>query len=180
VSAPGVTATLLAPVVTQLSVLWEPDLMPAGLAVKDLTAGAEPVCGLVVAGSGLLVEPPQPVRSADATRTRAAAQRPNPARTELSFRLAVEGGERKRNPSVATPIHNSCPLALPAGCNDGVAQYVADFLQSASGRRFATVSLASPHTCTRAGLNPRLISREFHTADGARLLHGRIPAADAA
>jgi hypothetical protein len=104
VSALGVTATLLAPVVTQLSVLLEPDLMLAGLAVKDVTAGAEPVCGLVMGGSGLLVEPPQPVRPAQATRTRTAAQRPNPARTELSFRLAVEGGERKRNPSVATPF----------------------------------------------------------------------------
>jgi hypothetical protein len=99
VNVPGVTATLAAPVVTQLSVLPEPDLMLAGLAVKDVTAGAEPVCGLVVDGSGLLVEPPQPVAPADTKRARAAARSPSPVRTELTFfRLAVEVGERKRNP----------------------------------------------------------------------------------
>jgi len=42
-SVPGVTAILVAPVVTQLSVLLEPDEMLAGLAVKDVTVGAEPV-----------------------------------------------------------------------------------------------------------------------------------------
>jgi hypothetical protein len=95
---PGVTATLVAPVVTQLSVLLEPDPTLVGLAVKDMTAGAERVWGLVVDGSGALVEPPQAVRPVDAKRTRAAAHRLSPARTELTFRLAVEVRERKRHP----------------------------------------------------------------------------------
>jgi hypothetical protein len=98
VKAPGVTATLVAPVVTQLSVLLEPDVMLVGLAVKDVTVGGEPDWGLGAVGSGLLAEPPQPVRPADAARTRAAAQRPNPTGAAVTFRPVVEGGKRKRNP----------------------------------------------------------------------------------
>jgi hypothetical protein len=79
VNAPGVIAMLVAPVVVQLSVLLEPDLMLAELAVKDVTEGAEPVPGVVVVGgggvgSGLLVEPPQLVRPIHASRVRATAQ----------------------------------------------------------------------------------------------------------
>ena len=95
---PGATATLVAPIVTQLSVLLEPDLMLAGLAVKDVTVGAEPVWGLVVEESGSLVDPPQPARPADAKRTKATARRPSPTRTELTFRRALEVGECKRHP----------------------------------------------------------------------------------
>lgn len=75
VNVPGVIAMLVAPVVVQLSVLLEPDLMLAELAVKDAIVGAEPVSGMVVVGSGLLVEPPQLVRPIHASRTRATAQR---------------------------------------------------------------------------------------------------------
>jgi hypothetical protein len=39
VNVPGVMAMLVAPVVTQLNVLLEPELMPAGLAVKELMLG---------------------------------------------------------------------------------------------------------------------------------------------
>jgi hypothetical protein len=39
VNVPGVMATLVAPVVTQLSVLLDPELILAGLAVKELTVG---------------------------------------------------------------------------------------------------------------------------------------------
>lgn len=36
---PGVMATLVAPLVDQLSVLLEPEAMPVGLAVKELITG---------------------------------------------------------------------------------------------------------------------------------------------
>jgi hypothetical protein len=39
VNVPGVMATLLAPVVTQLSVLLEPDVILVGLAAKELIRG---------------------------------------------------------------------------------------------------------------------------------------------
>jgi hypothetical protein len=39
VKVPGVMATLVAPVVDQLSVLLEPELMLVGLAVNDVIAG---------------------------------------------------------------------------------------------------------------------------------------------
>jgi len=39
VNVPGVMARLPAPVVTQLSVLLEPELTPVGLAVKELITG---------------------------------------------------------------------------------------------------------------------------------------------
>ena len=39
VNVPGVMASLLAPVVTQLSVLLEPEVIREGLAVKELISG---------------------------------------------------------------------------------------------------------------------------------------------
>ena len=39
VNVPGVMASLLVPVVTQLSVLLEPEVIPVGLAVKELITG---------------------------------------------------------------------------------------------------------------------------------------------
>lgn len=39
VNVPGVMAKLVAPLVTQLSVLLEPDVMLAGLAVKEVIVG---------------------------------------------------------------------------------------------------------------------------------------------
>ena len=106
VSVPGVTAMLVAPVVTQLSVLAEPEFIPAGFAANDLIAGADPVGGLVTVASGLLVEPPQPVTPIHASRARITAQWASPAelRVELTARLTREGGESKRNPSVATHL----------------------------------------------------------------------------
>ena len=42
VNVPGVMATLVAPVVAQLSVLLTPELMVVGLALKDVIAGMDP------------------------------------------------------------------------------------------------------------------------------------------
>jgi len=42
VNVPGVMARLVAPVVAQLSVLLEPELMPVGLAVNELIVGLLP------------------------------------------------------------------------------------------------------------------------------------------
>jgi hypothetical protein len=193
---PGETATLVAPVVTQLSVLLEPDLTLAGLAEKDVTVGAEPGCGLLVDGTGLLVEPPHPVRAADARRTTAAAQKPSPARTELTFRLAEGGGERKRNPSVASPFMISARLYQPQAGLAESRNTSRILCKPLLGRRFATRrTRLLRHPCAgvsretnaretttyhegSSGLSNHLFSRHFRTADGARLLHGRIPAAD--
>jgi len=43
VNVPGVIATLVAPVVTQLSVLLAPELIAVGLAENELTPGAVPL-----------------------------------------------------------------------------------------------------------------------------------------
>jgi hypothetical protein len=43
VNVPGAIEILVAPVVAQLSVLPEPDFMLAGLAVKEVIVGAEPL-----------------------------------------------------------------------------------------------------------------------------------------
>jgi hypothetical protein len=135
---PGVTAMLVAPVVTQLSILLEPDLMLAGLAEKDVTAGAERVCGVVADGSGLLVEPPQPVSSADTSRPRATARRPSPVRTELTIRLPAEVGERKRNPSVVTPFMIIARLRRPQAVMMESRNTSRIFCKPLLGRRFAT------------------------------------------
>ena len=42
-NVPGVTATLVAPLVDQLRVLLEPEFMPSGLAANELIIGADPV-----------------------------------------------------------------------------------------------------------------------------------------
>jgi hypothetical protein len=55
VNVPGVMARLLAPVVTQLSVLLEPEVIPVGLAVKELIAGLLVVFTVTV--SVAVVEP---------------------------------------------------------------------------------------------------------------------------
>jgi hypothetical protein len=65
VKLPGVMAMLAAPVVTQFRVLLDPDVMPVGLAAKDVIAGAEPL--LVLLGD-VLDEPPQFNSPAQATR----------------------------------------------------------------------------------------------------------------
>jgi hypothetical protein len=106
VSVPGVIAMLVAPVVTQLSVLAEPELIPAGFAVNDLIAGADPAVGPVAVESGVLPEPPQPVTPINASRARITVQWASPAelRAELTARLTQEVGESKRNPSVATQL----------------------------------------------------------------------------
>jgi hypothetical protein len=48
VNVPGVMASLLAPVVTQLSVLLEPEVMREGLAVKELISGLPPAFTVTV------------------------------------------------------------------------------------------------------------------------------------
>jgi ABC-type uncharacterized transport system permease subunit len=67
-NVPGVMAMLVAPVVTQLSVLLEPEAMLAGLAVNKLIVGAEPVAGEEMFE-------PQPASSIPASRKSATAER---------------------------------------------------------------------------------------------------------
>jgi type III secretory pathway component EscT len=57
VNVPGVMARLVAPVVTQLSVLLEPELMLAGLAVNELIVGAF-IGTVTVTVAVAVVEPP--------------------------------------------------------------------------------------------------------------------------
>ena len=59
VNVPGAMARLVAPVVVQLSVLLEPEVIPVGLAVKELTVGllAVEVPPLTVTVSVDVVEP---------------------------------------------------------------------------------------------------------------------------
>jgi hypothetical protein len=70
VNVPGVMAMVVAPVVTQLNVLVEPELMLVGFAVNDVMVG-------FVTGGVVLDEPdevPQPMRAAQA-RKRPSAKR---------------------------------------------------------------------------------------------------------
>jgi hypothetical protein len=48
VNVPGLIAILVAPLVTQLSVLLEPKLIPVGLAANELMVGAPGVPALTV------------------------------------------------------------------------------------------------------------------------------------
>jgi hypothetical protein len=140
VSVPGVIAMPVAPVVAQVSVLLDPDLMLAGLAAKDVTVGAEPVTGMVVVGSGLLVEPPQPVRPVHTRRTRAPARRASPPelRAKLASPLAEEVGEPKRHPSVATTFIVIARLRRPHAGMTESRNASRIFCNSRLGRRFAT------------------------------------------
>jgi hypothetical protein len=49
VNVPGVIATLVAPVITQLRVLLEPEAMPVGLAVKEVIVGTPAAFTVTVA-----------------------------------------------------------------------------------------------------------------------------------
>jgi hypothetical protein len=106
VNVPGVIAMLVAALVAQLSVLLEPGLMLCGLAVKEVTVGAEAVTVPGVVGSGLLVEPPQPVSPIEHSKTRVPAQNTNPeeVRAKPTSWPTEKVAEPKRNPSVATPV----------------------------------------------------------------------------
>lgn len=73
VNAPGVMAILVAPVVTQLSVLLEPAFALVGLAVKEVIVGA---C-LDKTGAT------QPVNTAQANRMRGTAQTCSPEERSL-------------------------------------------------------------------------------------------------
>jgi hypothetical protein len=108
---------LLAALVTQLRVLLEPDLMLCGFAANDVTLGAEPVTGIVVVGSGLLVEPPQPVRPMGPSRTRMPTHKASPEtlRAQLTSRLTETIGEPKRKPSVAISFIVIAPPRSPQG-----------------------------------------------------------------
>ena len=57
VNVPGVMAMLVAPVVVQLSVLAEPGLILAGLAVKELMVGFVVVVPVTVTVAVAVVEP---------------------------------------------------------------------------------------------------------------------------
>lgn len=68
VNVPGVMAMVVAPLVAQVSVLLAPELIPAGLAVKEVIAG-------IVLLSGAEFDEPQPDKPAQINRMRASAQR---------------------------------------------------------------------------------------------------------
>jgi hypothetical protein len=61
-------AIVVAPLVAQASVLLAPELIPAGLAVKEVIAGIVPL-------SGTVLDEPQPDKPAQINRMRASAQR---------------------------------------------------------------------------------------------------------
>ncbi|MGP8252743.1 MAG: hypothetical protein ACLQHF_11965 [Terracidiphilus sp.] len=77
VKVPGVIAMLVAPVVAQLSVLLWPEVMLAGLAVKELIAGLEPP-------PPDRPDEPQPTSAPTASRRGISAQ--EPGRKELRLR----------------------------------------------------------------------------------------------
>ena len=139
-SVPGVIAMLVAPIVAQVSVLLDPDLMLAGLAAKDVTVGAEPVTGMVVVGSGLLDEPPHPVRPVHARRTRATAQRASPPglRAKLAPSPAEKVRESKRHPSIATTFIVIARLRWAHAGMTESRNASRIFCSSRLGRRFAT------------------------------------------
>jgi hypothetical protein len=66
VNIPGVMATVVAPLVSQIRVLLAPKLMPAGLAVKEVMAGAVPL-------SDAEVDAPQPSNPAKLSRAKSSA-----------------------------------------------------------------------------------------------------------
>ncbi len=57
VKAPGVMATLVDPVVTQVSVELEPEVMLAGLAEKELMVGALDVAAVTVTDAAAVTDP---------------------------------------------------------------------------------------------------------------------------
>jgi hypothetical protein len=80
VNVPGVMAILVAPVTTQLKVLFVPEFTLVGFALKDVIAGVE-----LVPGDEFDEAPePQPVRPAQANEIRIIAQSAGPK--ERSFR----------------------------------------------------------------------------------------------
>jgi hypothetical protein len=100
VNVPGEIFKLVAPVAAQLSVLLPPELMLAGLATKDVIAGAVPFPGEVPD------EPtePQPARPRQIHRLRTKAQRSSPERwnpRHLSLFPQNELGNSMRSPSAA-------------------------------------------------------------------------------
>ena len=71
VSAPGLMETVVAPLLTQLSVVLEPGLMLAGMALNDEIIGADPAAGGGLVGLGMppvagsFDDPPQLGRKAN-------------------------------------------------------------------------------------------------------------------
>lgn len=95
VNAPGVMAIPVAPVVAQFSMLFAPEFMLVGDAIKDVTFGADPLDEVAA---------PQPTSPTQASRARTSAQRSGPAELSpqgLSLFLQNELGESIRDPFVA-------------------------------------------------------------------------------
>jgi hypothetical protein len=104
-NVPGEIATVVAPDVLQLSVLLAPELIPAGLAVKELIAGSEPF------SEGDALDEPHPSDAAKAHKIAASApKRAFPPRSQAAPNLLVwrNLAELMRTPSV-----------LPATAADG-------------------------------------------------------------
>jgi len=104
VNVPGVIAILVAPVVAQLSVLLEPELMLVGLAVKELIDGLGSALRL---GFGEPFTPPQLVMPIEATRARISAPRelrrsrhpPSAARHMVALASNKPAAPRRRLPA---------------------------------------------------------------------------------
>jgi hypothetical protein len=85
VNVPGVMERVAAPLLTQLSVVLEPELMLAGLALNDVIVGADPVVGGGLIGLVVLLvpvsfdDPPQLARKAHAISKSASVRVAAPA-----------------------------------------------------------------------------------------------------
>jgi hypothetical protein len=118
VNVPGVIAILVAPVVTQFSVLLVPELMLAATAVKEVIVGAEP--GAICDDITEL----QPASATQANRISTIAPRFNPeacSLRELSPVLQNEPAESIQSPLVvadhfilATPPSSQSLLQAPS------------------------------------------------------------------
>lgn len=114
VNVPGVMAILVAPAVTQLSVLLAPEFTFVGSAVKDVIVGTEPF------PEGALDEltPPQPASPAQANRTRTSAQRARPDDSgpgELRVFLRNELVESMSNPKQSQSIAHAVVAVAACG-----------------------------------------------------------------
>jgi hypothetical protein len=104
VNAPGAMAMLVAPLVSQLSVLPAPEFMPSGVAVKEVIVGAEPAPANEFAGT-------------------AAVQPASPAQTDRISTTAQKCNPEARGPRVLSPILRNEPtesMPSPLVVVDGI------------------------------------------------------------
>ena len=105
-NVPGAMAIFVAPVVTQLNVLIAPEFMLAGIAAKDVIAGAEPF----PEGEFDKLDAAQPTRPTQTDKVRTSAQRSRPEELSLRDLSLIPRNEldtSMRNPFVpmASPVY---------------------------------------------------------------------------